>query len=114
MAQLTSEKTKQQIRPFLEQITTPVKLVFFTQEHACGSCREQHELLESLAALSDKLRLEVYDLVADAELARRYGIDKVPATVVVGEKDYGKAALTAQHYLSSSSAYFHPETQRIR
>jgi len=25
-----------------------------------------------------------------------------------------KAALTVHHYLSSSSAYFHPETQRIR
>jgi glutaredoxin-like protein len=39
--------------------------------------------------LSDKVQAEVHDFIADAELAKQYGIDKVPAIVVLGEKDYG-------------------------
>jgi alkyl hydroperoxide reductase subunit F len=89
MSQLMDEKVRTQIRAIFAQLAAPVKLVFFTQEHACGPCREQQELLEDVAALSDKLSLEVHDLVTDAELARQYGIDKVPATAVVGKEDHG-------------------------
>ena len=46
-------------------------------------------LREEVAALSDKLTLEVYDFVKDAEKTLQYGIDKIPATVVEGDKDYG-------------------------
>jgi alkyl hydroperoxide reductase subunit F len=42
-----------------------------------------------LAGLTDRVRLEVRDLVRDAEEARRYGIDKIPATVVLGARDFG-------------------------
>ncbi len=87
MAQAIDEKTKARIREILAGLEKPVKLVFFTQEHACDSCREQRQVLEALVALSDKLNLEIHDLVADAELARQYGIDKVPATAVVGTED---------------------------
>ena len=46
-------------------------------------------MLEELVALSDKLRLEVRDLAADDADAKRYGVDKVPATIVLGERDPG-------------------------
>ena len=38
---------------------------------------------------SDMISLEVHDFVADKDLAERYGVDKIPATVLIGEKDYG-------------------------
>jgi alkyl hydroperoxide reductase subunit AhpF len=31
----------------------------------------------------------VYNFVTDKEAVRKYSIDKIPATVVEGEKDYG-------------------------
>ena len=46
-------------------------------------------MLEELAALSDKLSLEVYDFLLDKEKVAEYGVDKVPATVVCNGKDYG-------------------------
>jgi alkyl hydroperoxide reductase subunit AhpF len=45
--------------------------------------------LQEVAALSDKIDLDTYDLLDDAEKARFYGINKIPATAVIGAKDYG-------------------------
>jgi glutaredoxin-like protein len=83
------EKVRQQVAGVLADMDAPVRLLFFTQEHACGSCRDQREILQELAHLSEKIRLDVRDLIGDGEEARRYGVDKIPATVVLGERDYG-------------------------
>jgi len=66
-----------------------VRLVVFTQENECQFCRETRELVQEVASLSSKIRVEVYDFVKDAEKAREYRVDKVPAIAMVGEKDYG-------------------------
>lgn len=68
---------------------SPVKLLFFTQEYACPPCAQQRQLLEELASLSEKIELQVYDFVSNGNEAKIYGIDKMPATAVLGEKDYG-------------------------
>lgn len=89
MTQYFDENVKKQVRDALAGLERRVRLVHFTQHNACGACREQRALLEELAALADKLELEVHELVADAGKAKRYAIDKVPATAVLGERDYG-------------------------
>jgi alkyl hydroperoxide reductase subunit F len=89
MSELIDESTQEGLKQMLEGLSETVKLVYFTQEYACGACREQQRLLETLAGLSDKLSLEVYDLVKDAERAHEYAIAKVPATAVVGAQDHG-------------------------
>jgi len=45
--------------------------------------------MEYIAPLSGKIAVEVYDFVGDTDKVKRYKIDKIPATVVEGEKDYG-------------------------
>ncbi|MGO9147614.1 MAG: protein disulfide oxidoreductase [Desulfomonilia bacterium] len=89
MSELIDAKTKKELLPVLKHLTSPVRLVFFTQEHACVACREQEGLLKELEVLSDKIIFEIRDLLVDADVARGYGVNKVPATVVIGEKDYG-------------------------
>ena len=63
----------------LAAMTAPVKLIYFTQELECPTCKETHELLKALADLSDRLSLEVYNFVTDKETAEKYEIDKIPA-----------------------------------
>jgi alkyl hydroperoxide reductase subunit F len=90
MTQFIDEHAREELAPALAGLTRPVRLVLFTQEHACGTCREQQQLLEELAALSGKLTVEVHDLVADAALATSYRVSRVPATAVVsGDDDPG-------------------------
>ncbi|MEM1563814.1 MAG: thioredoxin family protein [Candidatus Bathyarchaeia archaeon] len=71
------------------KLQNPVRLIVFTQEYECPYCGQTRSLLDELASLSDKIRVEVYDFVADSEKAKAYGIDKVPAVAIIGEKDFG-------------------------
>ena len=85
------EEDKKEIKNRLEPMTNPVKFVFFTQHVAgvCQYCVETKQLLTELTDLSDKLELEVLNFMEDKDRAEAYGIDKIPATVIEGDKDYG-------------------------
>lgn len=72
-----------------ENLVDPVRVIMFTQQMECQFCVQTKQLITELAALNEKIQAEVHDFVADAELAKQYGIDKVPAIVLLGVKDYG-------------------------
>jgi glutaredoxin-like protein len=86
---MLQEKEKKLIAEVLRGLKDPVKLINFTQELECQFCQQTRELLAELAGLSDLLSLEVYDFQSDKQKVEAYGVDKIPATVVVGKKDYG-------------------------
>jgi len=94
---LLDEKIQTQIKDRFAALTAPVKLVMFTQGEGgaleCEMCAETRQLLEEVTALSDNLSLEVCDFVGDATRAEQYGIDKIPAIVILRDeatpKDYG-------------------------
>lgn len=76
-------------KEFAEKLVEPVRLVMFTQEIECQYCHETHQLVEEVAALSDKIEVEVYNFITDAEKAKEYGVDKIPAIAILGARDYG-------------------------
>jgi len=87
---LIPEEHKQHLRIELgEKMDKPVKIIVFTQELECHFCVEARQIAQELASLNDKITVEVYDFVADYERAKEYGIEKVPALAIVGEKDRG-------------------------
>ncbi len=82
---ILQDKDKEAVRQRLSEMTGAVKLVYFTQELECQFCRETRELLTEVSELSDKLSLEVHNFLNDKALADELGVDKVPATVILGE-----------------------------
>jgi glutaredoxin-like protein len=88
---LMDQDTQQQVRELLSALKSPVTLQLFTQEFECGYCRETRQIAEEIAELSDLITLHVNDFVADKELAQSLAVDKIPATLVLGEgdQDYG-------------------------
>ncbi len=86
---LISDKDRKQINTIFRTLSKDVKIVMFTQEIECEHCKLTRELLEEVKALSKKILLEVYDFVRDSDLARGYDIDKIPATIILGDMDYG-------------------------
>ena len=52
------------------------------QERTQEAFNAANQIVEELAALSDKIRLEVYDHRSDKAKMREYGIERVPAAVV--------------------------------
>jgi glutaredoxin-like protein len=86
---ILGDKERAEIQKRLAELVNPVKVVYFTQELECPTCRETGQLLTETAELSEKIQLDVYNFQLDRERADEFKIDKIPATVVMGEKDYG-------------------------
>ena len=84
-----SKEDQDYLKKEFAKIINPVKLINFTQAFECQYCQVTRELLTEITELSDKISLEVYDFVKDAEKVKQYQIDKIPATVVAGTQDYG-------------------------
>jgi glutaredoxin-like protein len=87
---LIQDEQKERIKSQLAQdLMAPVRVVMFTQQMECEFCVQTRQLITEVAALNDKIQAEVRDFVADSELANQFGVDKVPAIVLLGERDYG-------------------------
>jgi len=90
------EKVKEEVKGMFKDLKEPVKLIVFTQDGLikvpgieCEKCKNNRMLMEEIASLSDKISIEVYDFVKDKDKAEQYKIDKIPATIVLGQKDHG-------------------------
>jgi alkyl hydroperoxide reductase subunit AhpF len=89
MAFLTPQN-EQEVRRAFATLRDPVKLVVFSQSlTAAELCAENEQLVREVAALSDTITVEVLNPAIDREQAERYGVDRVPAIVVEGARDYG-------------------------
>ncbi len=84
------QQAQNEIKKRFATLVSPVKIINFTQSLECQYCKETRQILEELAALSDKITLEVYNFISDKEQVEKYHIDKIPATVIASEEiDYG-------------------------
>lgn len=88
MAILT-ERDRAGVRDELAKLTGPVKLVVFSQELGSEYCVETERLVREVAECSDKVAVEIYNLHIDREKAAAYEVDRVPAVIVEGARDYG-------------------------
>lgn len=86
---MLKEEDKEQVKQQLSELTKPVQLIMFTQTIECVFCAETRDLVEEVASLSDEVEAVIYNFVTDKDKADEYGVDKIPAIAVIGEKDYG-------------------------
>ncbi len=86
---LLSDRDRAAVQKEFEKLVNPVKLTVFSQELGSETCQQTEWLVKEVAECSDKLSVELLNLVLDRERAEAYGVDRVPAVVVEGERDYG-------------------------
>ncbi len=87
---LIKEKDKEALRKELSQkMVDDVRLIVFTQDVPCVFCSEAVQVATELGEVSPKIKVEVRDFVRDQMKATELRIDKIPATAVVGRRDYG-------------------------
>ena len=86
---MLDDKVMQDVKKALEKMVKPVTLELFSQAFECGYCKETHQLLEEVSAASPLLKLNVHQFESDEEAVKNFGINKIPAIAIVGEKDYG-------------------------
>jgi len=83
------KKIQDDVHKELAALTRTVHFKYFGQEMECRFCKETRELLEEVAALSDRIHLEVFDFIKDKETVDRLGIERIPALAVSADEDYG-------------------------
>lgn len=93
---LIGEKDRTAIREMFQELVNPVRLVVFTEgsvqlpgREKCMYCEQTVQLAEELTEISDQVSVEVVNFDTEKEKVDEYGITRIPAVAVVGEKDYG-------------------------
>lgn len=81
---LLSEQDRQIVRQHLAGITTPVSFLFFTQTFGePETALATKQILQELVGLNEHLSLEEANFVLDKERAAQYGVDHIPAVVLL-------------------------------
>jgi glutaredoxin-like protein len=78
-----------EIKKRLAEMTHDVRVILFTQTLNCETCPDTERLLKALAQLSDRIKLELLNPMIDRDQAAHYKIERVPAIILEGERDYG-------------------------
>jgi len=86
---ILSEKDRVAVRTELGKLAGPVRLVVFSSQLGSEYCVENERLMREVAECSDQVGLEILNLHIDREKAASYGVDRVPAVVVEGKRDFG-------------------------
>jgi alkyl hydroperoxide reductase subunit AhpF len=88
MAILT-ERDRRAVEQELSKLAGPVKLVVFSSQLGSETCVETERLVREVGQCSDRVSVEILNLHIDRDRAQAYGVERVPAVVVEGSKDYG-------------------------
>ncbi len=78
-----NDEDRKIVRKHFEGLINPVRLLVFTEARGCTYCQQTRQLVEELAELSDHIELEILDRAVEPERAASYGVDKVPAIVLL-------------------------------
>jgi alkyl hydroperoxide reductase subunit AhpF len=96
---LLSEADQAEIKRIFEELSGDVRLEFFTQHESpifipgqddCPTCKDTRQLLQEVAALSEKLHLEVHEVNLDGDVAKERKVDRLPALIMTAEGVNGR------------------------
>lgn len=81
---------------FADKLHAPVRLRVFSDgtsgkilSAACPECSQMVQLMNEVAELSEHITVDIVNFNTDKETVEKYGIKRIPALVIEGEKDYG-------------------------
>ena len=89
MSALMDESLKSVVAQRFTNMIEPVTLKVFSNKNHCLFCNEMISLVNSVAELSDKIKVEICDCEENDPKAKEYGIERHPAISIDGDKDYG-------------------------
>lgn len=81
--ELLKPEEQEHVKKSLEPLNTKLTFAQFTQEVECQSCEMARTLMAEVSHLSPQVDMNVYDFKKDEKVASKYGVDKIPATVLL-------------------------------
>ena len=83
---MLDDNTKKSVEKKFEEIKDEVKLVYFSKK-GCETCPHIEELLDEIAGLSDKLKIEKYSFEKNADKVKEFGVENAPVIFFNGKKN---------------------------
>jgi hypothetical protein len=84
-----SDDEMQALTARLAEMTSPVRLVFFTQAFGCETCATTKRILEDFPRANALISVEEKNMVLDTGDVELYGIVAAPGIAIVGDRDRG-------------------------
>ena len=75
---LISEADQEKLRAAFGEMTSPVRLMFFTQTLDCETCLQTRQILDELPPLSDKVSIEEVDQTQGLKLENGAQLMSIP------------------------------------
>ena len=98
---LLSERDRQTVQTHLAGLTHDVTLLFFTQTiGAPETALIARQVLDEVASLNDRIAVEEVNLILDKERSAQFGIDRIPAIVLLRD-----GADTRMRFLGAPAGY---------
>jgi glutaredoxin-like protein len=72
---------------FDEKLKNKVKIIFFSQNLNCDYCYDTERIIDEISELSDKIKVEKYNLVIDVDKSKELGVDKTPSIIITDEDE---------------------------
>jgi alkyl hydroperoxide reductase subunit AhpF len=102
---LLSPGDQERLRESFDEMTAPVRLLFFTQTLDCETCLQARQILDELPMLSDRITIEEVNFILEKDRAAVFGIDRVPAIALLADSGPGAFTDTRIRFLGSPSGY---------
>jgi alkyl hydroperoxide reductase subunit AhpF len=102
---LLAPADQEKLRESFDEMTRPVRVLFFTQTLDCEPCVQTRQILDELPPLSDKIAIEEVNFVLDKDKAAQYGIDRVPALALLSQDASGETRDTRMRFLGTPAGY---------
>jgi alkyl hydroperoxide reductase subunit AhpF len=102
---LLSPADQQKLRDAFNEMTSAVRLLFFTQALECEMCPQTKQILDELPVLSDRITIEEVNFVLEGDRARRYGIDRVPGIAIEALDAQGSAHDSRIRFIGAPAGY---------
>ena len=102
---LLAPADQDKLRESFDEMTSPVRLLFFTQTLDCETCVHTRQILDELPLLSDKITVEEVPFLLEKQKASQYNIDRVPAIAIVGQDASGAARDSRIRFLGAPAGY---------
>jgi alkyl hydroperoxide reductase subunit AhpF len=103
---LISEGDQEKLRAAFSEMTSPVRLMFFTQTLDCETCLQTRQILDELPPLSDKISIEEVNRILEGDKAKQYGIDRAPAIALVSTNGRGPETTDSRiRFLGTPAGY---------
>ena len=102
---LLAPADQEKLRESFDEMTSPVRVLFFTQALDCEPCVQTRQILDELPPLSDKIAIEEVNFILEQDKAAQYGIDRVPAIALLSQDAAGQTRDTRIRFLGTPAGY---------